>query len=330
MNVHLPKANEMQKFQFTASDDRFHFSTMSDRWWETETCWFSFSIPERKFGGWIYVLARPNIGTVAGGAWFWDDSGELPWEVLHCANYTTMRLPRDQDLDDIRLPTGVSIKMIETLARYDVGYDYEDSVQLKMRFDAVIPPQPLTNVKTAYAHLSHFDQIGHVTGKLLLHGETLTIDCYAMRDRSWGPRPEYRAIPSAYVSAMAGSGHGLLAVTDPAISGDPVTHGFLLRDGEVRPLAQGHRRVERDPGNNRVMRIVLDAEDDRGRKVFATGTSQSRIIINRHSFIDSMSLVRWDLNGEEAWGEDQDLWPYERWARRLRRLRRSFRDDSGS
>ena len=324
------KADEMQKFEFTAADDRFHFSTMSDRWWETETCWFSFSVPERNLGGWVYVLARPNIGTVAGGAWFWDDSGELPWEVLHCANYTAMRLPRDQDLDDIRLPTGVSIKMIEPLARYDVEYAYEDRVQLKMRFDAVVPPQPLTNVKTAYAHLSHFDQIGHVTGKLLLYGETLTIDCYAMRDRSWGPRPEYRAIPSAYVSAMAGSGHGLLAVTDPAVSGDPVTHGFLLRDGEVRPLARGHRRVERDPGNNRVIRIVVEAEDELGRKVLATGRSQSRIIINRHSFIDSMSLVRWDLNGEEAWGEDQDLWPYERWARRLRRLRGSFGDDSGS
>ena len=199
-----------------------------------------------------------------------------------------------------------------------------------MRFDAVIRPQPLTNVKTAYAHLSHFDQIGRVTGKLLLHGETLPIDCYAMRDRSWGARPEYRAIPAAYVSAMAGPHDGLLAVTDPASSGDPVTHGFLLRDGEVRRLARGHRRVERDPRNNRMIRIVIDAEDELGCRVLATGTSQSRIIINRHSFVDSMSLVRWDLNGKDAWGEDQDLWPYERWARSIRRLRGAPRDDSGS
>jgi hypothetical protein len=311
----------MQNCKFTAADDRFHFSTMSDRWWETETCWFSFCVPERQLGGWVYILARPNIGTVCGGAWFWDDTGELPWEVLHCANYTAMRLPRDQDLDDIRLPTGVSVRALEPLTRYDVGYRYEDRVHLSMHFNAVMPALPLTNVKTAFAHLSHFDQIGHVTGELVLDGERIAIDCYAMRDRSWGPRPEHRATPAAYVTAMADAGHGLLAVTNPTIAGDPVTHGFLLRDGEARPLVRGHRRVERHPADNRVLAVTIEAEDQLGRTVCAHGTPQSRIIVNRHTYIDSMSLVRWSVNGLEAWGEDQDLWPYERWSQSLRRKR---------
>ena len=311
----------MQNPTFTAADDRFHFHTMSDRWWETETCWFSFAVPERRLGGWVYVLARPNIGTVAGGAWIWDDGGELPWEVLHCANHTSMRLPRDQDLDDIRLPTGVSVRALEPLTCYQVGYRYEQRVHLDMRFEAVMAPLPLTNVKTAFAHLSHFDQIGHVTGELVLDGERIGIDCYAMRDRSWGPRPEYRAKPVAYVTAMAGPNDGLLAITDPAIAGDPVTHGFLLRDGEVSPLVKGHRRVERHPEDNRVLHVAIEAEDRAGRAVYATGTPESRIIVNRHSHIDSMSLVRWSLNEAEAWGEDQDLWPYERWAQAHRRNR---------
>ena len=72
---------------FTAADDGFHFDVMSDRWWETETSWFSFHHPERRLGGWLYTMVRPNIGTVAGGAWAWylgqvDPSGEPGAEVV--------------------------------------------------------------------------------------------------------------------------------------------------------------------------------------------------------------------------------------------------------
>ena len=38
------------------------------------------------------------------------------------------------------------------------------------------------------------------------------------------------------------------------------------------------------------------------------------MIINRHTFIDINSLVRWELDGAVAWGEDQDMWPVHRWA----------------
>ena len=70
-------------------------------WWTTETAWFSFAHPERGLGGWLYTLARPNIGTVAGGAWVWDATAHLPWEVLYSANYTALELLLDQDLHDL-------------------------------------------------------------------------------------------------------------------------------------------------------------------------------------------------------------------------------------
>ena len=44
------------------------------------------------------------------------------------------------------------------------------------------------------------------------------------------------------------------------------------------------------------------------------GEAVSRIVLNRHTFIDINSLVHWDLDGAEAWGEDQDMWPVHRWA----------------
>lgn len=78
---------------FTAVDDRFHFDALGDDWWGTETSWFSFHHPERKLGGWFYSMFRPNIGTVAGGTWIWDDSAHLPWEVPYSANYSALELP---------------------------------------------------------------------------------------------------------------------------------------------------------------------------------------------------------------------------------------------
>jgi len=181
---------------FTDRDDHFHFEEMGGDWWATETAWFSFHHPQRRLGGWFYTMVRPNIGTVAGGAWVWDDSAHLPWEVLYSANYTALQLPRDQDLNDITLPTGVSIRVIEPCTSYALGYADGERLQASLRFDGVMPPESLTSTGSTFGHAQHFDQIGHVTGELVLHGETIAIDCLAVRDRTWGRRPSHRERPA--------------------------------------------------------------------------------------------------------------------------------------
>ena len=305
----------MSEHQFTARDDRLHLAEMGDDWWATETAWFSFHHPERRLGGWFYTIVRPNIGTVAGGAWVWDDSAYLPWEVLYSANYSALELPRDQDLDDCRLPTGVAIKVLEPGQRYALGYDDGDRLQADLRFDGVMPPQPLTAVGSTFGSAHHFDQFGRVSGALILHGERIPIDCIGMRDRTWGQRPENRPRQAAYVTGAAGPDHGFLAVTNVRPEGDLVAHGFLRRDGTTVSLAGGERRVERDPREGWVTRITVTARDVTGRELNATGVPVNRIIINRHTFIDINSLISWELDGAVAWGEDQDMWPVHRWAR---------------
>ena len=172
---------------FTARDDRFHSDEMVGDWWSTETAWFSFAHPERRLGGWLYTLARPNIGTVAGGAWVWDDSAHLPWEVLYSANYTALELPRDQDLNDITLPTGVSIRVIEPCMSYALGYSDAARLQATLRFEGVMPPEPLTSTGSTFGRSHHFDQIGRVSGEIILHGETIPIDCLAVARPHLGP-----------------------------------------------------------------------------------------------------------------------------------------------
>lgn len=296
------------------ADDGFHFDTMSERWWETETCWFSFYEPRRALGGWLYAMVRPNIGTVAGGCWIWDPSAHLPWEALYNANYTCLRLPQDADLRNVALPTGVSITALEPLHRYRLGYEDGDRVRLQLEFEAVMAPVALASSASGFGSLGHFDQFGRVHGELVLHGERIAIDCLSMRDRSWGPRPEHRPKRSTYVTGMSDPGNGFLAMTDPDRPGEPITHGFLLRDGVVHPWAGGTRRAERSAQHGWTESLTVEGHDAAGRKLRAHGRTQSRIVINRHTFIDVNSLVRWDLDGRPAWGEDQDCWPVHAWA----------------
>ena len=307
---------------FTARDDGFHFARMSDRWWETETAWFAFCHPARKLGGWLYTMARPNIGTVAGGAWVWDDSAHLPWEVPYSANYTALRLPRDQDLTDIALPTGVRIKVLEPLTRYALGFEDEGRLTLDLTYTAVMPPRPLRKGDSSFKHLNHFDQFGHVGGTMMLHGERIDIDCLAIRDRSWGPRPEHRPGKSAYVTGIASKDDAFLAVTKWNDDADPIAYGFMIRDGKIGDLVSGRRIVERDPATGWVRRIVIEGRDEFGRALHAEGERLSGIVINRHSFIDSNGLIAWSINGKAGHGEDQDMWPVHRWSEFRRRARK--------
>jgi hypothetical protein len=230
---------------FTARDDRFHFDELGADWWATETAWFSFHHIERRLGGWFYTLARPNIGTLQGGAWLWDHTAHLPWDVLYCANYSALPLPRDQDLDDCRLPTGVSMKVIEPRHAYALGYSDGARFSADLRFDGVMPPQPLSAVGSTFGAAHHFDQFGRVSGAIIVHGERIAIDCIGMRDRTWGRRPEDRPRQAAYVTGAAGPRDGFLAVTNVRDGRESVAYGFLRMDGRTENLASGERRARR-------------------------------------------------------------------------------------
>jgi hypothetical protein len=303
---------------FTPRDDRFHFAEMGTEWWATETAWFSFHHPARRLGGWFYTMVRPNIGTVAGGAWVWDHRAHLPWEALYSANYSALPLPRDQDLDDCRLPNGVQLRVLEPCSRYALAYEDGERLSAHLEFHGVMPPEPLRTVGSTYGSAHHFDQFGRVTGELRLEGETIAIDCIGMRDRTWGRRPEDRPRQAAYVTGAVDASYGFLAVTNSREQNDPVTYGFLRRAGRTVTLAGGQRRVERDAVHGWVTRLTLSARDLEGRELTAVGEAVNRLIINRHTFIDINSLIHWRVNGEDAWGEDQDMWPVHRWAQMRR------------
>ncbi|MGH1490988.1 MAG: DUF7065 domain-containing protein [Acidimicrobiales bacterium] len=313
----MPNSEERELI-FTPDDDGFHRHLAGDDWWFTETAWFSFHDVERRLGGWFYTMARHNIGTVAGGAWVWDDSANLPWEALYSANYSALELPADADLRNVELPTGVSITVEEPTLGYRLGYDDPGLFTADLRFDGTMAPRPLSASGSTFGKAAHFDQIGHVTGNIEVHGEHIDIDCWAIRDRTWGRRPENRPRQAAYVTGAGEGGPGFLAVTNTRDGTDRVAYGFVNRGDDATSLVDGQRSVTRHPTEGWVETIRIEATDEAGRPFVAEGRSVSRISINRHTFIDVNSIIHWKLQGDDAgtewWGEDQDMWPVHRWS----------------
>ena len=77
---------------FGPEDDDFHDEEMTDRWWETETNWFSWNVPERRLGGWTYCQARPNASCATAAPGCGTTGGAYPWELAYRAEYSGLQL----------------------------------------------------------------------------------------------------------------------------------------------------------------------------------------------------------------------------------------------
>jgi hypothetical protein len=91
---------------------------------------------------------------------------------------------------DITFPRGgCSVKMLEPLMDYSVTYrDVDADFAIELEHRSVHPPHRFTPGEAPAMHDPHLDQLGHITGELTLRGERIPIDCYPVRDRTWGPR----------------------------------------------------------------------------------------------------------------------------------------------
>lgn len=294
----------------TTDDDTFHPRT-DDPWW-TETVWFAWMVPERNLLGYFYPVFRPNVGVQFGGVLVVDGSAELPWELPVFAWDWHQQIPEGLDLRDARLANGMTLRCTEPNRVYQIGFEHRD-LRLDLRYEALF--QPLVSRSDPPFTTGHIDQPGHVTGTMELFGETIAVDCYAMRDRAWGPRPDGRQQKIGYSYATASADSGLLSISIDRGDDDRVVNGYLMRDGTWCKLTSGRRTVRRDR-QGRPAEITVQAEDAEGRRVEAVGTTVSRQVFTAYpSMFCWNSLVRWELDGHTCWGEDQDVWHPRLWRR---------------
>jgi hypothetical protein len=300
-------------------DDALHPPGSPDPFW-TETWWFDFTVPERRLSGQLSVFARPNLGVCMSAAHLWDESGG---EISNCLYSKTLwHVPLPQgDLSDLELLNGMRMRCTRPLSAYEVRYrDPDDGeTEVELRFEGLHAPHYMTD--------AHLDQLGRFTGEIRVGDETIPVDCYGMRDRSWhvrsqigtgfyaGKGPDH----GAYTFGAASDTDGFLVIAfDHGEEGCTVIGGYLLRDAVVSRLVSGRRKVlERKDGCP--VRILIEATDELGRDLQANGHCANRLHLMMYpNHFAWNCLTQWRFGGLMGWGEDRDNWT----AAAMRRFRR--------
>ena len=159
----------------------------------------------------------------------------------------------------------------------------------------------------------HFDQPGRMQGSATLNGERFDVDCYSLRDRTWGAHRPGARRSGDYLWAIASpqSHWHAITVAGKEPGADAVMGGYLVRDGVLGELVRGKRRVlQRIRGAP--ARIELDAEDDRGRTLHAEG--EVRTVLRWLGWpgrLTFWTLTDWRWDGVQGYGEDQEFFALE-------------------
>lgn len=348
----------MPNDEFQPEDDTYH--VLPDDQWQTETNWWSLNVPERRIGLWLHAARHPARGAVDWRVFAWDPSGADPGRLLYYRKEAAVPLAEGADLRDIRFPAGgYGVRMIEPLTEYELTYSDPDAgFGLDLNFRGVHPPRRFPQGEAPMFDNVHLDQLGRITGELTVRGERIAVDSYSVRDRTWGPRKGHHAQgeatgPSRTYAARTPGGplwreierHGgrgriqyvfghvdartgflsFLRVSHGNASGwVPVSVGWVLRDGEFRQVDPSASRalVFRDPVTGWSSHIVLELVDVDGRQMSAEGHAVSWMSENQTG---ANALMRWDVDGKIAWGEDQDGWRPAHWRAMLDALRATSR-----
>jgi hypothetical protein len=351
----LTTAEITQDTPFVPADDTYH-EPKADPYW-VETTWWSLNIPERRIGAWLHAGYHATRGAVTWRVFVWDPRGADPGRLAYYRNAPDVPMPPDPDLRDITFPGGgFSVTMISPLMDYHVGYrDAAADFAIDFEHRSVHPPHRFTPGEPPAMRNPHLDQLGHITGELVLHGERIPIDCYSVRDRTWGPRggrhsqsrkpshlrgeydvrhpggPRWRQIERErgrgriqYIFGHTDAQSGFLSFVRPqdgdAAGRSPLNMGWLLKDGRFQRLDKttSWMRNYRDPGTGWSAHMEVSLTDVTGRTMEAEGFTVSHMC--EHA-TGSNALMRWEYDGKIGWGEDQDGWQPGHWATMLRALR---------
>jgi hypothetical protein len=285
----------------------------------TETWWWSCHVAERNLNCEVYFWKHPNLNVMSGGVWVFQG---VKKHHLHCEHFNFKNwLPAPQiDGASFYSPElDLRINILEPMKRHEVIYRHVGTdTSLRLTATSIQPP-------AMRANNAHFEQAQHMTGLLRLNGEDIRIDCLAMRDRSWGePRPEASVVHPPTLWAVGISGDGKISFNfngcddperDPVVASYGLSKeqalkiGWIYRDGEFRKVVSLSKLTTRAAGGIQALRYDCTLLDDRHETYRLTGEVKAAVFWspwpNMAAFFGQ--LVKWNLNGEEMYGEAQEV-----------------------
>lgn len=298
--------------------------TPGDSPYWNESIWFSFSVPERDIHGFIYCFFRPNMNMLVGGPAIWDNSGNHSYDCLHCDWPYFQAIPEGIEKFNFTAPNSTRIEMLEPLKKYRLSYDNEGC-----KIDLI-----WTGTSEASGHLQmeaaangatndnrgHLEQCGRAVGTITLFGETIPVDCFSLRDCSYGVRSYAKVVRGSYFWGIRSEGDAFHTMTIGDGDVQPVAGGFLMRDGKMAALKGGERRVTKD-GKYTPDEFDLDLEDELGRTLSVKGRLTSHYLFTGYPEIGIVwSLLKLDYEGQQGIGDVQEFLPRAMFRRRMRGL----------
>lgn len=304
------------------AEDRLHTPTADDSWYESY--WFAFYVPERGIMVYAYPWFRTALGVYGGGVIAWDGDGTAPWTVLHYDYSWARRFDGPDSVingNTIDTPQGIRIDCLPREHHYRVRYEHP-----ALGFDVTFEPAGEANIMSASTaesgiFSSHVDQPGHYKGELRVGTERLDVDCFLIRDRSWGPRrDDVRDMHVGYFYATASSTDAFLFVGHGGEDLDrfEMISGYLIRDGVRAPLASATARITRN-AQHAPASCVVSGRDALQRELEAKGTAVTYAGLQQQPGMFSWtSLARWNFSNLNTHGELQESWHPDRYRRFVR------------
>ena len=303
--------------QLRPSDDFLHSDGIPEGASATETYYFGFSVPEQAVVGFIYLWFHPNLGSVtAGVAVYQGKRGPvLQAQFSDIRDHLLAAEHVDAASGAMQFPMGLRLQPVVPLEHWHVTLEPRNGTSFALDFRAEQPP-------VVRADQKHFDQAMRVTGTVCLRGQTMTVNCVQVRDRSWNnlrvedplPVPPYDWLTLASDDGLALnlSLFDDLGVLGPVagIQAPPVLlqDGWVQRDGVPRRIVRVEKRTERHPLTHVPVRHRLQAEDETGQCYEVDGEIVAGCAWNGWpNMVWHQGLVRWRINGQPAWGESQEV-----------------------
>lgn len=249
------------------------------------------------------------MGMLNGGPNMWDPSGTFQWNCLHYDWAHLQAVPAGALKYDLKARNSLQVKMLEPLRRYKIDYD-KDGLQLDLVWEAIGPCHELVTGDESQkaAAKFHIEQPGRMTGTVRRHGEEIAIDCYSMRDTSYGARDYDSLAYGGYFWGISeNSTFHALCMGDGIEAG--CIGGFIWKDGVLSSMATG-KRIITGYGQFAPSKMIFEGTDKLGRSMRATGVVDPGLVhtgYTDHTII--WSLVEWNWDGVTHWGDNQEFYP---------------------